>query len=149
MGRLPAPPAPRRPVPSSQGHHPSSHAAPAWGLEISMAHAHCPESPMPASHPSSSWPPHLCPQAEPTWLPVDSTLGWLLFSPEYGRLCVCVCVCGQMDRGEAVLGGAPITPLLVAQSAPLHAPLTPAIHLGKGTAASGKAGKGGKEEAPS
>lgn len=92
------------------------------------ADAHRPESPVPASHPPSSLPPHLCPQAGPglaAWglhSGLASPQSWLWWE----------CVCGHMDRAEAVLGGGTYHPPPGAQSARLSALLTPALHLGKG-----------------
>lgn len=56
---------------------------------------------MPASHPPSYCHLIFAPKLGLTWLPMDSTLDWLLFSLEYG--CVCVCSGGQ-GRGCAWWG---------------------------------------------
>lgn len=141
MGQVPAPLTPRRPGPSSQRHYASSQAAPCLGPGDPGADAHCPESPMPASHPPSSLPPHLCLKLGLAWLSVDSTLAWLSFSPGYGRVNVCVF---RWTGQKLCLVGAPITPLQGIQSAPISTPLTLALHLGRGAAASGKAGRWGQ-----
>lgn len=68
-------------MPGSQWYHPSSHAA---SPKIPG------QMPTTLSHPGQ---PHtrparcdfiFAPELCPAWLPVDSTRGWLLFSPEYG-----------------------------------------------------------------
>ena len=121
-------------------HCPSSHAAPCLGPGDPRADAHCPESPMPASHPPSSLPPHLCPQAGPGLAAVDSTLGWLPFSPGHSSVCV------SRWTGQTLCWvGAPITLLLGVQSAPLSTPLTLACYLGKAGSGVTEGGEGGRQ----
>lgn len=68
-------------MPSSQWYHPSSHAASPKipeQMPIDLSHPGQPHTRPAPCHFISA--PELC----PAWLPVDSTLGWLLFSPGYG-----------------------------------------------------------------
>lgn len=72
------------------------------------------------------------------WLLVDSTLGWLPFSPGHSSVCVSRWT-GQM----LCWVGAPITLLLGVQSAPLSTPLTLACYLGKAGSGVREGGEGG------
>lgn len=100
---------------------------------------------MPASHPPSYCHLIFAPKLGLTWLPMDSTLDWLLFSLEYG--CVCVCVFRGAGQRLCVVG-TPLTPSTVQQSAPLGPDFTLAPRGERGAAAAERQ-EGGKEEAPS
>lgn len=84
------------------------------------------------------------PQLGLAWLPADSNLGWLLFSPGYDRG-----ACGQVNRAELCLAGATVTPFLGYNLLHSGRFLTLAPHLGKGGSGVREGGEKGKEEAPS
>ena len=119
-------------------HCPSSHAAPCLGPGDPRADAHRPESPLPASHPPSSLPPHLYPRAGPGLAACG--LLWAGFPLVLGRV-----VCVSRWTGQKLSWvGAPITLLLGVQSASLRTPLTLAHDLGKGGSGVREGGEGGQ-----